>query len=66
MLIPGGAVWATRTEIVVRDVRIPLEGATDFSQMSEGYIQVRARGVDYSLRTEKVRETLFQLPGVSQ
>jgi hypothetical protein len=66
MLIPGGMVYATRDEIVIREVRIPLERVTTFSQMSGGYLQVRAGGVDYALRVEKGRETLFQLPGVRE
>jgi hypothetical protein len=64
MLIPGGAVYATGTGIAIRDVVIPIKGVTGFSQMSAGYLQVRANGVDYSLRIEKGRETLFQLPAV--
>lgn len=66
MLIPGGVVYATRDEIVIRDLRIPLKRVTAFSQMSAGYLEVRAGGVDYALRVEKGRETLFQLPGVAQ
>ncbi len=66
MLIPGGAVYATNAEIVIRNIRIPLAGVTSFSQMSGSYLQVRAGGVDYSLRIDQGRETLFQLPGVSQ
>ena len=66
MLISDGVVYATREEIVIRGARIRLSGVTLFSQMSCGYLQVRARGVDYALRTENGRETLFQLPGVSQ
>ncbi len=64
MLISGGVVYATRDEIVIRDVRIPLNQVTAFSQMSAGYVQVRAGGMDYALRVEKGREMLFQLPGV--
>jgi len=66
MLIPGEIVYASPGEIVVGEVRIPLHGVTSFSQMSGNYLQVRAAGIDYSLRTEKGRETLFQLPGVPQ
>lgn len=66
MLIAGGLVYATDSEIVIRKLRIPLAGVTSFSQMSGGYLQVRAGGVDYSLRIDPGRETLFQLPGVSQ
>jgi hypothetical protein len=66
MLITDGVVYATREEIVVRGARIRLSGVTSFSQMSGAYLQVRAKGVDYALRTEKGRETLFQLPGVPQ
>jgi hypothetical protein len=66
MLIPGGVVYATRDEIVIREVRIPLERVTSLSQMAAGYLQVRAGGVDYALRVEKGRETLFELPGVGQ
>jgi len=65
-LIPGGVVYATRKEIVIRDLRIPLDGVTLFSRMAAGYLQVRAGGIDYALRIEKGRETLFQLPGVAQ
>jgi hypothetical protein len=66
MLIPGGVVYATRDEIVIRDLRIPAERATEISQMSAGYLQVRAGGLNYALRIEPGRETLFQLPGVPQ
>jgi hypothetical protein len=66
MLIPGAVVYATREEIVIREVRMALPLVTGFSRMSEGYLQVRAGGVNYALRVEKGRETLFQLPGVEQ
>jgi hypothetical protein len=64
MLIPGGAVYATSTEVAIRDLRIPLAGVTAFSRMSAGYVEVSAAGLEYSLRIEKGREMLFQLPGV--
>jgi hypothetical protein len=66
MLIPGGVVYATRGEIVIGNVRLALDGVTSFSWMSESYLQVRAGGIDYSLRIDPGRETLFQLPGVGQ
>jgi hypothetical protein len=66
MLIPDGVVYATREEIVIRDLRIPLARVTAFSQMSPGYLQVRAAHVDYVLRIDRGRETLFQLPAVQQ
>jgi hypothetical protein len=66
MLIPGGVVYATREEIVIRGLRIPLARVTSFSQMSAGYLQVRAGLLDYVLRVEPGREMLFQLPGVQQ
>lgn len=66
MLIPGGAVYATRDEIVAGNNRLALQGVTGFSWMSEHYLQVRAGGMDYALRIDPGRETLFQLPGVSQ
>lgn len=66
MLIPGGVVYATREHIVIRDLRIPVGRVTGFSQMSAGYLQVCAGGVNYALRIEQGRETLFQLPGVPQ
>jgi hypothetical protein len=66
MLIPGGVVYAAKGEIAIRDVRLPLEEVTAFHQMSVNYLQVRAGGLDYSLRIDSGRETLFQLPGVSQ
>jgi hypothetical protein len=62
MLIPGGAVYATASEIVIRDVHFPLSGVTGFSQMSGDYLQVRAGGSDYALRIQKGHEALFQLP----
>jgi hypothetical protein len=34
--------------------------------MSASYLEVRARGVNYALRIDPGRETLFQLPGASQ
>jgi hypothetical protein len=64
MLIPGGAVYATKSEIVIRNIQFPLAGVTAISQMSGSYLAIRAGGVDYSLRIQEGRETLFQLPGV--
>jgi hypothetical protein len=64
--IPGGVVYATEREIVIRNIEFPLTGVTSFSQMSDSYFEVRAGGVDYALRTDQGRETLFQLPGASQ
>jgi hypothetical protein len=66
MLIPGGVVYATREEIVIRDLRIPLARVTRFSKMSASYLQVRAGQMNYVLRIDAGRETLFQLPGVQQ
>lgn len=66
MLTPGGVVYATRSEVVVGNTRLPLEGAIGFSQMSESYLQVHTGGAEYSLRIDPGRETLFQLPGVAQ
>ena len=66
MLIPGGAVYATRTGIAIHDLEIPIEGVTAFSWMSASYLQVRAGGAIYALRIDPGRETLFQLPGVPQ
>jgi hypothetical protein len=66
MLIPGGAVYATRSGIAIHDLEIPLEGVTAFSWISANYLEVRAGGVNYALRIDPGRETLFQLPGVSQ
>jgi hypothetical protein len=64
MLLADAVVYATRDEIVIREVRIPLHHVTWFSQISSGYLQVRAGGTDYALRTDQGRETLFQLPAV--
>lgn len=66
MLIPGGVVYATKSEIVIGNLQLPIQGVTGFSQMSGSYLQVRAGGADYSLRIQQGREILFQLPGVSQ
>jgi hypothetical protein len=66
MLIPRGVVYATGDEIVIGEVRLALDGVTSFSWMSDSYLQVRAGGIDYSLRIDPGREMLFQLPGVSQ
>jgi hypothetical protein len=66
MLIPGGAVYATRKGIAIHDLEIPLEGVTAFSWMSASYLEVRANGVNYALRIDPGRETLFQLPGARQ
>ena len=64
-LIPGGVVYATRNEIVIGNTQFPLDGVTSFSQISGSYLEVHADGVDYALRIDAGRETLFQLPGVS-
>jgi hypothetical protein len=66
MLIPGGAVYATREGIAIHNLEIPLEGVTAFSWMSASYLEVRAGGLNYALRIDPGRETLFQLPGVQQ
>jgi hypothetical protein len=66
MLIPGGAVYATRSGIAIHNLEIPLEGVTAFSWMSASYLEVRAGGAMYALRIDPGRETLFQLPGVAQ
>jgi hypothetical protein len=66
MLTHSGVVYATRNAIVIGDIRIPLEHVTSFSQMAPGYLEVHAAGIDYALRIEKGRETLFQLPGAQQ
>lgn len=66
MLIPGGAVYATRTGIAIHNLEIPLDGVTAFSWMSGSYLEVRAGGVNYALRIDLGRETLFQLPGGGQ
>jgi hypothetical protein len=63
MLIPGGAVYATESALVIRDVQFPLAGVTAFSQMAGSFLEVRAGGIDYALRIDQGRETLFQLPG---
>ena len=66
MLIPGGAVYAMRSGIAIHNLEIPLQGVTAFSWMSASYLQVRTGGAIYALRIDPGRETLFQLPGVSQ
>jgi len=66
MLIPGGAVYATRTGIAIHDIEVPLEGVTAFSWMSASYLEVSAGEALYALRIDPGRETLFQLPGVQQ
>jgi hypothetical protein len=66
VLIPGGAVYAKRNGIVIHDLELPLEGVTAFSWMSTSYLEVRAGGLNYALRIDPGRETLFQLPGVQQ
>jgi hypothetical protein len=66
MLTVTGPVYAERGEIVVNGKRFALDGVTAMFQMSADYLQVRAAGVDYALRIRPGRETLFQLPGVSQ
>lgn len=64
MLIPGGAVYADRGEIVVGAARFAMDGVTAFFRMADNYLQVRAGGANYALRIEPGREALFQLPGV--
>ncbi len=62
--ITDGVVYSTRDEIVIRDMRFPLKHVTALSRMSDGYLQVRAGGLDYGVRLDKGREKVFQLPGV--
>ena len=66
MLTASGPILAERGEIIVNGKRFVLEGVTSMFQMSANYLQVRAAGLDYALRIDPGRETLFQLPGVSQ
>jgi hypothetical protein len=66
ILTASGPVYAERGEIVVNGKRFTLEGVTAMFPMAANYLQVRAAGVDYALRIEPGRETLFQLPGVLQ
>jgi hypothetical protein len=66
LLTPSGPAYATRSQIVFGGLQFPLTGVTAISQMSSSYLQVRASGVAYALRIDPGRETLFQLPGVSQ
>jgi hypothetical protein len=66
MLLPKTAIYATDNEIVMGEFRFPLVGAKAFAPMSDGFVQIRAHGIDYALRIDKGHETLFQLPGVQQ
>jgi hypothetical protein len=66
MLTASGPVYAERGEVIVNGKRFALAGVTAMFQMSADYLEVRAAGVDYALRIDPGRETLFQLPGVSQ
>ena len=66
LIAPGGAIYATDSEIVLGDVHFPLAGVTELSQMSGSYVQVRAGRIDYALRIDPGREVLFQLPAVNQ
>jgi hypothetical protein len=66
MLIEGGVVYATASELIIRERRFPLEHVSRFIQMSGNYLEVQAGGVNYALRIEEGREALFQLPGAAQ
>jgi hypothetical protein len=69
MLIEGGILYATSTEIALRradgsERRFPLANASSISAMGSGYAQIRAGRSSYALRLDAGRERLFQLPEV--
>jgi hypothetical protein len=67
LLLPKGAVFAAKDEIVLRqdnrEVRFELAGADHISAMGPGYVAISAGGAIYALRIDPGRESLYLLPG---
>jgi hypothetical protein len=68
MLLADGTLLVVKQSLVLRrpntqDLRFDLPGVEALSALGEHYVQVRAGGTLYALRTEPDREQLYLLPG---
>jgi hypothetical protein len=75
LLIPNGVVYATSGALILRrrdgsELSFPAQGVQGAQgalfALGDGYIEARAGGVLYALRTIPGREQLFQLPQPQQ
>jgi hypothetical protein len=67
LLIPSGIVYATAGALILRksdgsELSFPAQGVENLFVLGDGYVEARAGGVLYALRTIAGREQLFQLP----
>jgi hypothetical protein len=70
LLIPNGVVYATSAALILRrpdgsELSFPIQGVQgveDLFALGDGYVEGRAGGILYALRTIAGREQLFQLP----
>jgi hypothetical protein len=69
LLLPGGIVFSTGDDIVLRqdgsDIRFALAGARSIAAMGPYYVAIQAGDALYALRIEPGREGLFLLPGTT-
>jgi len=67
LLTPNGIVYATASSLILRkpdgsELSFPAQGVEDILALGDGYVEARAGGVLYALRTIAGHEQLFQLP----
>ena len=67
LLTADGIVYATSSALVLRksdgsQLSFPASGVTALLALGDGYVEGRAGGILYALRTIPGREQLFQLP----
>ena len=67
LLTANGVVYATANALILRksdgsELSFAASGIEDLFQLGDGYVEARAAGVIYALRTTPGRERLFQLP----
>jgi len=70
MLLKDGALLATRHGVILRhtdgtEILLDAPGVDAFFAMGDGYVQARAGGTMWAVRTDAGRERIFLLPGVS-
>jgi len=67
LLTANGIVYATSSAMILRksdgtETTFPASGVTALFALGDGYVEARAGGILYALRTIPGREQLFQLP----
>jgi hypothetical protein len=67
LLTANGVVYSTSSALILRksngaELSFPAQGIQDLFILGDGYVEARAGGVLYALRTIPGREQLFQLP----